>query len=205
MVAAWGGEAKAGLVPFTYSTSPPSGTLTYTDLGASGTVTTTPVSGSSNPPSGGIPEAPSFNGATIEIASISATYNPTTPGGGYVVQGTQTLTVTLTTVAGTYDGIKVDAGTGTFTITETFSSFVSATATKPIPALNGEGQSVQIGNVIVVLNALAEGNNIHGSPGNFVLAGFEFHTTPEPGSVIMTGIGSLAVAGLAIRRRKAMA
>jgi hypothetical protein len=194
MLAGLGGQANAGIIPFTYTAST-SGSLTYQYFGnASGSVTPGGLSGS-----GTIASAPSTAGASNAVGDFPFTYSGGTVAQGdfYVVSGTIDLTIHVT-IAG------VGGGTGTFVIQETYANLVTSGGIPPAPALTGVGGSETIGIYDVTLNAISEGANIHVPGGTSINAGFEYTmlAVPEPCSLALTGVGGLCAVVLANRRRR---
>jgi hypothetical protein len=173
--------SQAGTIPFTYTATITSDTLSYMDMGAgSGTVTPTAISGTQ---SGVANSAPSTLPASDAIGGYTYTYSGGNyPPNAYFVTGSVDVQITVTDTA--------SGQTGIFTVVETYGNLVSSNTVPPSPSLTGSGATVMIGNYSYTLNTTSIGTNIN-IPGTAILIGFQYTSVPEPNSMAMLGIGMM--------------
>jgi hypothetical protein len=186
-----GGTARAGSVPFTFTTTASPTTLTATNGSAHATLTETPIASGS-----GVADTdPLTDPIYVAIANITLTRTSTSKAYTFNQSIIQDVTVTDTATG----------KTGEFVLTEDFSipSGIHANITVSIEVADAQQNGLVIGNYLYEIGETGQTFNNHLDTGSLEI-GLYASAVPEPSTLNLAGMGVVgAIAYGRLRRRKA--
>jgi len=178
---AFGTPSQASSIPFTYTSTVLSNTVTVTDFGTGHETFAASAIGTSQ---NGLATS-NFVPASDKVGAYESVYtggafSPPMFNGAQII-GQVVLQITVTDTASNAHN--------TFNLTETYNSLVASNLPPPIPVLSGTGQSHHIGSYTYTLSAAATGTYTPASTP--ILVGFQYSVAavPEPASMALLGIG----------------